>query len=106
MVIDGDSHILEPRDTWSGHIDPSFRDRSLRIVDSPVEVDGIAGYKSTLAIGDRLLFDVAGFMPLGITASSSVAELVQRDADSIDERDRLAAIRECLVPYEESAPRA
>ena len=30
-VIDADGHVLEPADTWLKYLDPSFRDRAIRI---------------------------------------------------------------------------
>ena len=37
VVVDADSHVLEPADLWEQYIDPPFRDRAIRIV----EVDGV-----------------------------------------------------------------
>ncbi len=31
IVVDSDSHIMEPADTWKEYMDPEFRDRALRI---------------------------------------------------------------------------
>jgi predicted TIM-barrel fold metal-dependent hydrolase len=31
LTIDADGHVLEPRDTWLTYIEPSFRDRAIRI---------------------------------------------------------------------------
>ena len=31
-AVDADGHILEPPDLWETYLDPSFRDRALRIV--------------------------------------------------------------------------
>jgi predicted TIM-barrel fold metal-dependent hydrolase len=37
VVVDADSHVLEPADLWERYIDPPFRDRAIRIV----EVGGV-----------------------------------------------------------------
>jgi len=31
VVVDADSHVLEPRDLWTTYLEPSFRDRAIRI---------------------------------------------------------------------------
>jgi len=31
LVIDADAHILEPLDLWEHYLDPTFRDRAIRI---------------------------------------------------------------------------
>jgi uncharacterized protein len=31
LCVDADGHVLEPRNTWINYIDPSFRDRAIRI---------------------------------------------------------------------------
>ena len=45
-AVDADGHILEPPDLWETYIDPSFRDRALRIV---LDEDGL----EELQIGGR-----------------------------------------------------
>ena len=30
-VVDADGHVLEPADTWLTYLDPSYRDRAIRI---------------------------------------------------------------------------
>ncbi len=57
-IISADSHITEPPDTYTAHIDPSFRDRAPRMVDGGDEV------------GD--VFEVDGMRPivLGLVAAA------------------------------------
>ena len=31
FTVDADAHVLEPRDTWQAYIEPSYRDRAIRI---------------------------------------------------------------------------
>ena len=31
LVVDADGHVLEPADTWLKYLEPSFRDRAIRI---------------------------------------------------------------------------
>ena len=31
LIVDVDSHILEPRNTWIEYMDPALRDRAIRI---------------------------------------------------------------------------
>ena len=49
LIIDCDSHVLEPRDLWDTYIDPEFRDRSIRIFDDE------AGHEK-LVIDNKLIF--------------------------------------------------
>src|SRR6202050_3697210 len=39
IVIDCDSHVMEPPDLWENYLEPKFRDRAIRIVKDPA--DGI-----------------------------------------------------------------
>jgi len=34
-VVDADGHVLEPADTWLKYLDPSYRDRAIRIDTDP-----------------------------------------------------------------------
>ncbi|MBD3646859.1 MAG: amidohydrolase family protein, partial [Pseudomonadales bacterium] len=45
LVIDCDSHVMEPPDLWQRYLEPKYRDRAIRIED----VDGI----ETLIIGEE-----------------------------------------------------
>ena len=47
LVIDADSHVMEPPDLWERYLEPRYRDRAIRIV----EVDGI----ERLVMGDRIV---------------------------------------------------
>ena len=35
IVIDCDSHVMEPPDLWEKYLEPKFRDRAIRIVKDP-----------------------------------------------------------------------
>src|SRR5258708_12628374 len=37
MVIDCDSHVMEPPDLWEKYLEPKFRDRAIRIDKDPVD---------------------------------------------------------------------
>src|SRR4051812_28584061 len=37
LVVDCDSHVMEPLDLWENYIDPAYRDRAIRAV----EIDGV-----------------------------------------------------------------
>src|SRR5271154_5963143 len=37
IVIDCDSHVMEPPDLWEKYLEPKFRDRAIRIVKDPVD---------------------------------------------------------------------
>ncbi len=37
MIIDCDSHVMEPPDLWEKYIEPQYRDRAIRIVKDPVD---------------------------------------------------------------------
>lgn len=47
LVIDADSHVLEPADLWSTYLEPQYRDRAIRIE----EVDGV----ETLVMGGQTI---------------------------------------------------
>jgi predicted TIM-barrel fold metal-dependent hydrolase len=56
LTVDADGHVLEPRTTWLDYIDPSFRDRAIRIDqddqgDEVLLVDGrpLEGLRNRLA---------------------------------------------------------
>jgi predicted TIM-barrel fold metal-dependent hydrolase len=62
-IIDADGHILEPADTWERYIDPTFRDRALRIS----KRDG----KDVLEIDGKPFFDVKVLTMLGAMGKST-----------------------------------
>ena len=45
LVVDADSHVLEPADLWSTYLEPQYRDRAIRIE----EVNGV----ETLIMGEQ-----------------------------------------------------
>ena len=45
VVIDCDSHVMEPADLWQEYLEPEFRDRAIRIE----KKDGV----ETLVIGEQ-----------------------------------------------------
>jgi hypothetical protein len=47
VIVDADSHVLEPPDLWETRLDPEFREHGVRIV----ERDGI----ETLLIGGNVI---------------------------------------------------
>jgi predicted TIM-barrel fold metal-dependent hydrolase len=47
-ILDGDSHVLEPPDLWDRYIDPSYRNRSIRIFRNEQG-------KETLTVDNRVL---------------------------------------------------
>ncbi|MDH4362502.1 MAG: amidohydrolase [Acidimicrobiia bacterium] len=56
LTVDADGHVLEPRDTWLTYIDPSYRDRAIRITnddrgDEVLLIDGkpLEGLRNSLA---------------------------------------------------------
>lgn len=52
-VISADSHITEPPDCYSAHIDPAYRDTAPNMVEDPVRGDVfvVPGMKSTVPMG-------------------------------------------------------
>lgn len=40
LIIDGDSHVLEPPDLWDRYLEPEFRSRAIRITRSIPLRDG------------------------------------------------------------------
>src|SRR5262249_51080046 len=55
IVIDCDSHVMEPPDLWEKYLEPKFRERAIRIVNDPADqlevlmVDGQPLLKGVLA---------------------------------------------------------
>jgi predicted TIM-barrel fold metal-dependent hydrolase len=47
LVIDADSHVLEPADLWQTYLEPEYRDRAIRIV----ETDGV----EQLIMGEQVI---------------------------------------------------
>ena len=47
LVVDADSHVLEPADLWLRHLEPRFRDRAIRIE----ERDGV----EHLVMGEQVI---------------------------------------------------
>ena len=47
MVVDCDSHVMEPPDLWQKYLEPQFRDRAIRIE----KVDGV----EKLIIGEQVV---------------------------------------------------
>src|SRR4029453_18859367 len=47
-VVDADGHVLEPADTWLKYLDPSYRDRAIRIAEDE------RGYEVLLIDGQPL----------------------------------------------------
>jgi len=47
LVVDCDSHVLEPADLWLNYLEPEFRDRAIRIEDR----DGV----ETLVMGEQVI---------------------------------------------------
>src|SRR5438046_9574085 len=48
LVVDADGHVLEPADTWLKYLEPSFRDRAIRIAQDE------HGYEVLLIAGQPL----------------------------------------------------
>ena len=46
-VVDADSHVMEPADLWERYLEPKFRDRAIRIV----ETDGV----EQLIMGEQVI---------------------------------------------------
>src|SRR3954462_11908568 len=47
IVVDADSHVMEPADLWERYLDPQYRDRAIRIV----ETDGV----EQLIMGEQVI---------------------------------------------------
>jgi predicted TIM-barrel fold metal-dependent hydrolase len=65
IVVDCDSHVMEPLDLWENYIDPAYRDRAIRVV----ERDGL---EHLIMEDDRLL------MPPGVLAGLGGADTEPR----------------------------
>ena len=49
LIIDGDSHVLEPPGLWDEYLEPEFRPRAIRITRSVTDRDGeVRGVKPML----------------------------------------------------------
>jgi predicted TIM-barrel fold metal-dependent hydrolase len=49
LVIDADSHVMEPRDLWLRYLEPAYRDRAIRIE----ETDGV----ERLVMGEQVILE-------------------------------------------------
>src|SRR3954471_20212265 len=47
VVVDADSHVLEPANLWQDYLEPEYRDRAIRVVD----VDGV----EQLIMGEQVI---------------------------------------------------
>ena len=48
LVVDMDSHVMEPPDLWQNYLEPQYRDRAIRI---ERDVDGV----ETIMIDNEIL---------------------------------------------------
>ncbi len=37
LIVDCDSHVMEPPDLWERYIEPKYRDRAIKIVRDPAD---------------------------------------------------------------------
>lgn len=58
VVIDCDSHVMEPGDLWERYLEPRYRDRAIKVVD----VDGF----------DQLVVDDQVLLPMGLAGLGGV----------------------------------
>ena len=61
IVVDADSHIMEPANLWLEYMDPKFRDRALRINTNEfgleyLDIDGKVsiGYNGGTLVGSQV----------------------------------------------------
>jgi predicted TIM-barrel fold metal-dependent hydrolase len=93
MVIDADSHVMEPPDLWERYLEPRYRDRAIRIV---VDGDGV----EQLIMGEQVVLagNLAGLGGAGVGPAELFGGGMQyRDGcppASFDPAARLALYRE------------
>jgi predicted TIM-barrel fold metal-dependent hydrolase len=102
-VIDVDSHVFEPRDTWEKYVDPGLRHLALRITDRPVEVAGIQGRAPFLSLGDQDFFQIPLVTPKGLDDVDHAAQRVQSDPEEFERAELLRKIRETMFSLEEGS---
>ncbi|MBY5422313.1 amidohydrolase family protein [Rhizobium leguminosarum] len=105
-VVDADSHIIEPRDTWVAYLARHHADIALRIVDEPFEIDGFHGNRSYLKFQDRKLFEVAGVAPLGTELLRKQSERIFTNPVTALSREGYGQIQKCVMPYDYQSPAA
>jgi predicted TIM-barrel fold metal-dependent hydrolase len=81
LVVDADSHVLEPGDLWESYLEPRYRERAIRIVAGP------GGTESLVADGEVL-------MPAGLAGLGGA------------EHDASAVLATPTLKYLDTAPRA
>jgi uncharacterized protein len=93
-VISADSHITEPADCYSAHIEPAFRDRAPSMFEDPVRGDVfvVPGMKSTVPMGlvaaagksaDELTQDGVKFDELHRSGYDASVRLADQDRDGV-----------------------
>ncbi len=78
LVVDCDSHVMEPLDLWERYIDPAYRDRAIRVV----EVDGL---EALLMDRDTMLLPPGALAALGgvsVEPRNRLFDMSMRYADS------------------------
>ena len=93
-VISADSHITEPPDCYSAHIDPAFRDRAPNMIEDPVRGDVyvVPGMKSTVPMGlvaaagkpaEELVQEGVKFDELHKSGYDATKRLADQDRDGV-----------------------
>jgi predicted TIM-barrel fold metal-dependent hydrolase len=77
LVIDCDSHVMEPLDLWENYIEPKYRDRAIRVV----EIDGM---ESLMMDTDKLLMPPGILAGLGGVDTEPRARLFDRSMRYVD----------------------
>jgi uncharacterized protein len=77
LVIDCDSHVMEPLDLWENYIDPKYRDRAIRLV----EIDGV---EHLLMDKDKLVLPPGALAGLGGVDTAPRARLFDRSMKYIE----------------------
>ena len=90
MIIDADSHVLEPADLWETRLDPKYRDRGVRMH----EVNGV----ETLEIGGSVVMQgtLAGLGGVDIVPRTKLFDGTMRYADGCPPASYDAAARLAL----------
>lgn len=49
-TVDGDGHVIEPRDTWLDYIAPTYRERAIRIARDDAGDEVVASIRHHLSV--------------------------------------------------------
>jgi predicted TIM-barrel fold metal-dependent hydrolase len=107
LIIDSDSHIMEPTDLWKSYVPRSQKAIALSIEEVHEPVDDLVARRPYICFEGSKLFPVCGSTPLGIHALEITGAAAADGGQDYDHcRARLLAIQDALFGYSGQTPLA